>query len=52
MIGRDALNVSENEALDYVPGLFCKPQAFFKSGDHVEVDIDAIGVLRNRIVFD
>jgi transcription initiation factor TFIIH subunit 2 len=33
-------------------GLFCKPQAFLKSGDEVEVDIDVIGVLRNKILFD
>ncbi|KAE8422715.1 hypothetical protein BDV36DRAFT_279835 [Aspergillus pseudocaelatus] len=33
-------------------GLFCQPQAFMTAGDEVEVDIDAIGVLRNKIVFN
>lgn len=33
-------------------GLFCKPQAFMKSGDEVEVDIDAVGVLQNKILFN
>jgi transcription initiation factor TFIIH subunit 2 len=31
-------------------GLFCEPQAFLKVGDEVEVEIDAIGVIQNRIV--
>lgn len=32
-------------------GLFRNPQAFMKPGDTVEVDIDAIGVFRNKILF-
>ena len=33
-------------------GLFMKPPGFLKNGDVMEVDIEEIGVLRNRVVFD
>ncbi|KAE8406397.1 hypothetical protein BDV37DRAFT_270003 [Aspergillus pseudonomiae] len=33
-------------------GLFCTRQTLLKSGDEVEVYIDAIGTLRNKIVFE
>ena len=33
-------------------GLFMKPPAFLKDGDIVEVDIEGIGRLRNRMAFE
>ncbi|KAE8416389.1 hypothetical protein BDV36DRAFT_260193 [Aspergillus pseudocaelatus] len=33
-------------------GLFCQPQTFMTAGDEVEVEIDTIGVLRNKMVFN
>lgn len=33
-------------------GYFMKPQGFLKDGDVVDVEIDKIGVLKNRIVFE
>ena len=33
-------------------GLFMQPQGFLKDGDVVEVEIEHIGSIRNRIVFD
>jgi 2-keto-4-pentenoate hydratase/2-oxohepta-3-ene-1,7-dioic acid hydratase in catechol pathway len=30
-------------------GARCKPPVFMKAGDIVEVDVDAIGVLRNTV---
>jgi 2-keto-4-pentenoate hydratase/2-oxohepta-3-ene-1,7-dioic acid hydratase in catechol pathway len=31
-------------------GVFRKPPVFLKSGDVMEVDIEGLGVLRNRVV--
>jgi transcription initiation factor TFIIH subunit 2 len=33
-------------------GLFLNPKCFLKDGDVVEVDIEGIGAIRNKIVFD
>ena len=33
-------------------GLFMEPKGFLKDGDMVEVDVEGIGALRNRIVFE
>ena len=33
-------------------GLWMRPPVFLKHGDVVEIDIEHVGVLRNRVVFD
>ncbi len=33
-------------------GLFMEPKGFLKDGDVVEVDIEGIGSLRNKMVFE
>ncbi len=33
-------------------GLFMEPKGFLKDGDVVEVEIEGIGALRNKVVFE
>lgn len=33
-------------------GLFMEPQEFLRDGDVVEIEVEKIGVIRNRVVFE